>query len=84
MMQTIGTFASAHTAPPAAIQSYLGTPAAQAAIPAADYVPQSTQYTQLQLYNQLETLGTASPTRVLISAEHFVMNSKALIANYLH
>ena len=56
-MQTVGTFSSAHTAPPAAIQNYLGTPAAQAAIPASAFVPQSTQYTQLQLYNQLENLG---------------------------
>ena len=57
IVQTIGTFSSAHVAPPAAIQTYLSTPAAQAALPASAYSPQSTQYNQLQLYNQLEGLG---------------------------
>ena len=57
LLQTIGTYSSAHTAPPAAIQNYLGSSAAQALLPASVYAPQSTQYTQLQLYNQLETLG---------------------------
>ncbi len=57
VLQTIGTFSSAHTAPPSPISNYLSTAAAQAALPASVYAPQSTAYTQLQLYNQLDTLG---------------------------
>jgi hypothetical protein len=56
-IQTIGTYSSAHVAPPPGIQAYLNTSDAQSALPASAFVPQSTQYDSLQIYNQLETLG---------------------------
>lgn len=71
MMQTIGTFSSAHVAPPASIQRYLNSDSAQAALPSSAFVPQSTQYNALQLYNQLETIG--APRANLLQTHYSVL-----------
>jgi len=54
----------------AAIQTYLNTTAAQGAISAAAFVPQSTQFDALQIYNQLETLGKQQTGHKLLTVEN--------------
>jgi hypothetical protein len=56
-LQTIGSYSSAHVAPSKAITAFLNTTDVKAAADPSANIPDSTQFTQQELYFQLETSG---------------------------
>ena len=83
ILQTLGVYSSAHIAPISAIQDYLSTARDSVDGLVTANAPNSTQFTQVQLYNQLETFGRFFSLKSFTVPSHH-LHSKAEAALWHH